>query len=312
MDAHLRRLGIEPKECWKYQYSDLLTDLLREVVNGQGVVADPNDVVYRAGSLIDSFLWACRRNDTDEEPGQPERYGIIWRHRDLAKAFREGFTSKEACPMDKNQIVDVAEMYMKQNLRSPKLESLLVDALIAKEVYYFGEDLKQTPSKYLINFLFRFLLISNEIEAYDKAKGNFDKLSIVWLKGGIKIFLLKFSLFYLAPVVIALLAAAVGVPAISVIAIMFVSVLAAYQLLSWVWRKLRSLFREPDKDPLTKAFELHAQMIRAYSELRGGPSSSPQRVREMLVSAADQGAMWEPVVFSILDAAIARSKGNWG
>ncbi|MFT4080465.1 hypothetical protein [Rhodomicrobium sp.] len=132
MDAHLRRLGIEPKECWKFQYSDLLTDLLREVVNGQGVVADPNDVVYRAGSLVDSFLWACRRNDTDEEPGQPERYGIIWRHRDLAKAFREGFTSKEACPMDKNQIVDVAEMYMKQNLRSPKLESLLVDALIAK------------------------------------------------------------------------------------------------------------------------------------------------------------------------------------
>jgi hypothetical protein len=53
-------------------------------------------------------------------------------------------------------------------------------------------------------------------------------------------------------------------------------------------------------------------MVRAYSELKGGTLSSPQRVCEVLAKVADEGAAWDPGVFSILDAAIARSRGNWG
>lgn len=68
----------------------------------------------------------------------------------------------------------------------------------------------------------------------------------------------------------------------------------------------------PAKYPLEKAFELHGKMVLAYNELKGGTSSSPQRVREVLAKVADEGAAWDPGVFSILDAAVARSRGNWG
>jgi hypothetical protein len=79
-----------------------------------------------------------------------------------------------------------------------------------------------------------------------------------------------------------------------------------------MWRKLRGLFRTPAKDRLVQAFELHGKMVRGYEELRGGASSSPGRIREVLAKLGDEGVVWEPEVYSILDAAIARSRGNWG
>ena len=247
------------------------------------------------------------------ELGEPERYCVIWRHRDLGQAFRDGFTSKEACPMDQASIGAVADEYLQQDMRSPKFEVLLLDALVAREVYAYGEELKQNPSRWVKRFsLNQIERVMGELKAYDEAKGNLDKLTWAWMKSNLKWALVRAAFLYGVPIGVAWIAAENNQGGVAFAAGAFVAVLVAYRLLSWVWRKLRSLFQMPAKEPIEKVFELHAKMVGAYNELKGGTSSSPQRVREVLAKVADEGAAWDPGVFSILDAAIARSRGNWG
>lgn len=79
--------------------------------------------------------------------------------------------------MDRESIAQVAMDYLRQELRCPKFEVLLVDALVASEVYAFGEELKRNPSRYSKRFSFDELARStNEYRAYEEAKGNLDKL----------------------------------------------------------------------------------------------------------------------------------------
>jgi len=318
VDKHLQEIEIEPRERRKYQYVELLLDLLRDAGKTRDKPWTENclqDAVRQAERLIDSFIWACQRNDErGKQPlGEPERFRVIWEHRDLGQAFKYGFTSKEACPMDRESMAALADEYLQQDLRSPKLEVLLVDALVAREVYAYGEELKQNPSRFMRNFSFgRLVRTMNEFEAYDEAKGNLDKLTWAWMKTSLKWALIRAALLYGVPIVVAWLAAERNYGGIAFAAGAFVAVLVAYRLLSWIWQKLRSLFQMPVKEPFEKAFELHGKMVLAYNELKGGTSSSPQRVREILAKVADEGAAWDPGVFSVLDAAIARSRGNWG
>jgi len=215
--------------------------------------------------------------------------------------------------MDRESMAALADEYLQQDLRSPKLEVLLVDALVAREVYAYGEELKQNPSRFMRNFSFgRLVRTMNEFEAYDEAKGNLDKLTWAWMKTSLKWALIRAALLYGVPIVVAWLAAERNYGGIAFAAGAFVAVLVAYGQLSWIWRKLCSLFQEPAKEPIEKAFELAGKMVLAYNGLQEGTSSSPQRVREVLARFADEGAAWDPRVFSILDAAIARSRGNWG
>ena len=216
--------------------------------------------------------------------------------------------------MDRFGISDLADAYLRQELRSPKFELLLVDALVAMEVYSFGEELKQYPSRYMKAFSLKTLVVAkNELVDYREAKGNLDKLTWTWMKRSLKWALIRAAFLYGVPIGVAWLAAVNNQGEIAFAAGAFVAVLVAYGLLSWIWRKLRSLFQEPAKEPLVKMFELQGKMVLlAYNELKEGTSSSPQRVREVLAKVADEGAAWDRRVFSILDAAIARSRGNWG
>lgn len=315
---HLKSIGIDQKERRRSQYAELLLDLLRDVGKLDGIPWTEDrlqDAVKRAGRLIERFRYASQRNDDRGEPlpDEPELYRTIWRHRDLGQVFRDGFASKEACPMDREGISAVADEYLRQELRSPKLEVLLLDALVAREVYAYGEELKQNPSRYVKRFTFdQIARTMGELEAYDDAKGDFDKLVWIWMKRNLKIALIRAAFLYGVPIGVAWIAAENNQGGVAFAAGAFVAVLVAYRLLSWVWRKLRSLFQMPAKEPLEKAFELHGKMVLAYNELKGGTSSSPQRAREVLAKVADEGAAWDPGVFSILDAAIARSRGNWG
>ncbi len=322
VDEHLQSMRIEQRERWEYQYVELLLDFLRDTGKADGVPWTKERlqgaIEYASELIAHPFgsLWsACQRNDNHGDPplDEPERYRLIWRHRDLRRALRDGFTSTEACPMDRDSVAGVADKYLQQDLRSPKFEALLVDALVAREVYAFGEELKQNPSRYMKRLSFNMLAVAmDETEAYDEAKGNFDKLAWAWMKRRLKWAIIRAALLYGVPIAVVWIAAVNNRGGVAFAAGAFVAVLVAYRLLSWVWRNLRRLFKEPAKEPLEEAFELHGKMVRAYNELKDGTSSSPQRVREVLTKIADEGAAWDPRVFSVLDAAIARSRGNWG
>jgi hypothetical protein len=202
---------------------------------------------------------------------------------------------------------------LQQDLRSPKFEVLLVDAMVAGEVYTYGEELKECPSRWVKRFtLNSFVPTTEEYNAYAEAKGNLDKLTWSWLKIGLKRWLVRAVFIYILPIGFACLAVAMRWEGVAFALVAFVAVTLAYSLVSWLWQKLRSLFHMPKRDPFERAVALHVKMVRAYEELKGGAASSPQRVREVLAKVADEGAAWDPRVFSILDAAIARSRGNWG
>ena len=103
---------------------------------------------------------------------------------------------------------------------------------------------------------------------YREAKGNLDKLTWTWMKRSLKWALIRAAFLYGVPIGVAWLAAVNNQGEIAFAAGAFVAVLVAYGLLSWIWRKLRSLFQEPAKEPLVKMFELQGKMVLlAYNEL---------------------------------------------
>lgn len=314
---HLRDLRIENKHRARYQYVELLDELLPDVERPDAkpwTESRLRDAVERASELITSFQWGCSRNDRRGEPppDPPECYRVIWRHRDLARAFREGYASEEACPMDRESVAETAVEYLKQELRSPKFEVLLVDALVASEVYAFGEVLKENPSQYSRRFSFGQLARSmSEFQAYNEAKGDLDKLMWVWLKRSLKRAMIREALLFGIPIALAVYATTMNWEGLALAAMGFVAAAFGYRALSWLRRKARGLLRLPADEPLLKAFELHHRMVNAYEELKGGASSSPSRVREVLAKLADEGAVWDASVFAILDTAVARSPGTW-
>jgi hypothetical protein len=95
------------------------------------------------------------------------------------------------------------------------------------------------------------------------------------------------------------------------VAAVFAAIAVAFYFIRGAWRFLRRLFSTPEKNGLQRAIELFHRMVVSYDELKGGIATSPRRVREVLVKVADEGASWDPSVFSILDAAIVRSSGSW-
>jgi hypothetical protein len=101
---------------------------------------------------------------------------VIWRHRDLLRAYAEGFKSPEAFDIDTSELSALAEDYLKMKCDSPELERLLVDAMVGAEVYMFGEALKQAPSKYS-GLPPVFGLIMKECGEYSSAEGNLERLS---------------------------------------------------------------------------------------------------------------------------------------
>lgn len=317
VEEHLQHLKIPAENRWQYQFVELLSELLRGVGSPveEWTEWDVREAVGRASDLLENFLAACQRNDArgDDRSESSERYRCLWQHRDLMRAFRDGDESKEACPVWREDLIGVANEYLEQDLRSPKFEALLVDALLAAEAYAFGEEIKKNPTRYSRKFTFDTVVRAmDDAHQYNRAKGNLDELTWLWLKRNAKFALIKGVVLFGTPIVVAWWAIVNDREVVAISAVLFAGVIATYKTLSWFWKMLKGLFQEPPKEPIVVAFELHQKMVNAYDELKGGASSSPQRIREVLAKVADEGAVWDPVVFSLIDLAIARSSGNWG
>jgi len=327
VNEHLKRIGIAPEKQQEFQYTELLADFLNNVEKTSSICCRESGfevevdhklhkAIEVAHKLISRFHYICHR---DFSIKTPEQYRTIWKHRDLETAFYVGFTSEESCKGYRSEIAELADMYLNQDLRSPKFEVLIVDALVASEVYDYGELLKKHPSRFLTPQGDFITPILEELKDYNTAQGNFEKLGNIWrekaLEKALKRSLIRVGFLYVVPILIAWLAARYKFDVIAFLSAAFVGLLVVRELLYWVLKGVRSIFQvpqAPQKTSFQKALELHSNMVLAYQELRAGTSSSPKRVREVLAKVADEGAAWEPAIFSLLDASIARSHGNWG
>ncbi|WP_139247941.1 hypothetical protein [Hyphomicrobium sp. CS1GBMeth3] len=307
VQRHLDEWASEDAPSFKVQYAKLLSDLIRRAPERDEIEIE--GAVYEAGALVFGFAQACHVETYLTQPlVRPKE---IWRHRQVSASVRDGYTSPEYSHGNLEDLAGVAESYIDSEFQSSTFEVLIVDAIIATEITSFAEEIKRSPSRFFKRAsMFSLWFDSGEYGRYVMSKGDSGKLMWLTLKDRLRSAIGIIGFLYVLPLALAWLAAEYQYNELAAIIALFVVVVFISRCALRLLRVVKRLLSR-EADPLTKVSALVGKMTQAYDELRAGEASSPQRVRELLVRAADDGAVWPPVLFSILDRAIQRGQGNW-
>jgi hypothetical protein len=263
----------------------------------------------KAVEIVDAVVASCKTSIWVGDLTAEERYIFLrqfWRHRNIKRLFKEGETSGEAVSVDKEGLPSLAGQYLSQSCRSPELERVLVDTMVAAETRDFGEEIKKWPDQFdkrpRLNKLQK---MTEFAEIYDKAKGNVDEMKKAVDKRNMEKAGNK-AAFWLGLPVLAIIVGAIGnIYGLVMLGVGMMVVSISWSVLAW----LVSLFKKQPAG-MTRALDLYRKMAQAYETLEGD-RISPKRVRDELAKCAEEGAAWPSEVFAILDGAIARSPGVW-
>jgi hypothetical protein len=236
--------------------------------------------------IVNSLEYALTENKKFDfsENAKREFNWNFWRHDDRPHFL---IRQKKFQYMDRYGVEEAATTYLALPYRAPYLERILVDLLIALEMYgYCKEMLEKLPigwrwvpsrspltQKHVIRqyiggwFWSGLILLGPAYLAGNFGPGLFGETASMWIAGiFVVLFLLDrgFSTF----------------------------------MLPFAWRnqwKARKLTRE-----------LMIAMAHTYGELSGDGQVSTRRLREVAAKAADQGVVWPKPLFLMLDDNIAR------
>jgi hypothetical protein len=304
--------AIAPVNKAFYQYAIVMEELMTSVV--RKTVGQPNwQEVLRTrydqfASMVEEFVHACDSRfiyDLNAKPRETRSdpdLRVLWRHRDLNRAFDDGTESTESCHVDRDRLSNIALYYLRQDARSGEFERLLVDALAAIEIYQFGESIKVNPSLFDANISYHDYY--EESRFYYDVKGNREKLYSLRAKTRLKRHKksVERALMLVALTIAGIvLGALMGSAWLIVLCAALLALLVGFYVVLSISHKQR---------PGDTYLQLFGKMVQAYSELQG-PATSPTRCREVFSKVADEGAVWPPSVFAILDDAIHRSPGAW-
>jgi hypothetical protein len=318
---HLDELGITRLKQTQYQYVVILRELLGSGHDNKNSrfscleLAD-EEAFYSAVSLLHDLVIACseRKSDSFVHVVPPQQYKYIWRHRDLKKAFAEGIDSIEACPPPE-VFTTVTKRYLNQELHSATFEWVLVDAIVASEIYWLGEEIKRDPSEFTGDFSWNpFARDMGEIEDYNAARGNAEKL--FWIRSRRHLFrnlAVCFSLFSVS-LVAAILADINDLPQLRNVATLIVGLAAALMLIfiaRGLWTFIRALLGSKREGEMKGALQLWRKMLSVYHKLERGVATNPRRIRNALARIVRGGAGWNTNVFPLLDRGIQRSASRW-
>ena len=257
-------------------------------------------------SISNSKMW-CEEADAHKIWKQQNP---LWRHRELSRAFGEGTESTEAADLEREALSQIAEEYLREGVRSPEFERILVDALLATEIYKYGEAIKKNPSRFESRFsLDPFERDMKESKRYLDAKGDIQKIGFTRLREWSEGALTKFFLLIVFPISGIWYGAIRSIDSLTVLSAIALALVVGFYVVRGCWRFIQRLFGRK-KTAIEAAVNLHGKMVDAYNELRG-PTTSPTRIRELLSRVAAEGAVWDPSVFAVLDIAIQRSPGSW-
>jgi hypothetical protein len=283
-----------------------------------------------ARTLLEEFSDATNPPASDREQSKPEHThdsDCVWRHRNLAAAFVEGFQSKEAVVTDLELLQWVAHSYLRQPWLCPLFEHAMLDALVATEIYRFGEEVKRCPSgpvdlsrmeavlpngstlEHELRSAASIVTIRDqEIEEYKKAKGKLQQLRRLRGKRAAQTAMYAFS----SRILFFLVAPAFGIwfafdKGYSLTGFIIGCVWIALLGLGFLTVLIRSLTRNKGAgtNPPDKFNSMLSDMWIAYQQLSGF-AFSPDRVREVLAVCASKGAGWPPETFALLDATLKR------
>src|SRR5262249_52199008 len=123
---------IPPETKGGYQYATVIEEMMGSIA--QKIAAQPNwQEVLRTRynkitSMVENFAGACDTKFWERKPeaDSRDRLRVLWRHRDLYRAMKEGPESAEACHVNRETLSELALDYLKQDARSGEFERLLV------------------------------------------------------------------------------------------------------------------------------------------------------------------------------------------
>lgn len=296
---------------------DLAGQAFRETTQrgeGVGPYRERLDAAYEFLKAVWSILtpdrlkgWLRNGDPTaDEAKREQAARRILWKRRDPLICYREGYESPNAVQFSSEDLAGEATRYVASSwMRHPFLDWVLVDALVTRELQFFGEEVKRVhlPGR-------RDMMGSHH--RYFATKGNLQQMTgadLVGTAGAV----FQYLLFVLAlPIGI------IGVLYLSgwsTTANWALAIYAAYMVFHLLFvgmRAVRGLWRisggQPKKQP--KAAELWAEMHQVWRVL-GGPVVNPTVVREEMVRTTANGAVWDNMTWSILDSRIARDPAVW-
>lgn len=241
-------------------------------------------LIFQAFDILDTAYSAINGLGREKTPSQ------LWQHPNAAKHYVDGRSSLSNWVMDRAELASVVRSLLQNPwLRLDELEWAIVDASVFREVFEFGEHVKE-----------------NSGLAYALANGNPKKL--IWTKAIVQLMslALRWGLF------------AVAVTAAwnyinredfdSSTRVMLLVIAVAVSL--WVFVGLPGRNRAA-KESAKAQFELWSKMKDAHIALKPDSFVSPHMVRALLVATHSMGAVWDGAALALLDRAVSREPPVW-
>jgi hypothetical protein len=220
---------------------------------------------------LTEFSW----NDPD-----PTRKWNFWNHEHRPRHL---IVAGQTPRISRETIEEVGSGYLRLPYRAEHLERLIVDVLIATELYAFGEEMLRKPTP--------------EERRFGKPSPFHERhVLLAYLTSTFWSAVVLLGLAYLAAM---FLPSTFGMWATGILVGLFFLVLAIDTvLLPWRWRHQRKRCRN--------VVNLIRLMNDTYRELSPAGLVSTRRLRELAVKAADAGVVWPSPLIAMLDDNIER------
>lgn len=285
------------------RHSECVDDYETRLELARGVVTSVWDII-----TPDEVKGWWRPEEPTPEQAKEQRAArrILWKRHSPLTAYREGYESPSAVVFSSDELIHEVTDYISISwMRHPFLDWVIIDALVTRELQVFGEEVKRLhlPGR-------RDTTGSHHL--YFPTKGNLRKMT-GWAPIGSASALAQYVLFVLALPIGAITALYLaGWSMAASWALVIYAACMATHLLFVGMRALRGLWRTSGgkTKPQPKAAELWVDMYQVWRAL-GGPVVNPTLVREEMARTAAKGAVWDNLIWAILDSRIAGDPAVW-
>ena len=221
--------------------------------------------------------------------------GRLWRHQNLNRFFHEGREALGSWDVSRDDLIVVCrDLLARPWLRLDEMEWIVVSALVFREVFEFGETVKEGAGSF------------SQAWAYASTQGNLRKMGWAKLKVAALWWLVRWGL------VLAGMCGAwffvernyyEGFSAFAVLG-------GALLILIWLLVGF-PVGRRAVKEARREQGKLLMTMYYAYATMEPGGPLSPYQIRAALLVAQEKGAVWPSGTFALLDRAAMRDPPVW-
>jgi hypothetical protein len=235
------------------------------------------DVLPDAIGIVRAIQYAFVSNPRS---GDPKNWKF-WKHEDF---IVERIKNKDVPEIHRSELESAATRYLDSQLRAAAVDRILIDSLMAMEIFAFGDEMLN-PEKF-----YKSSPLKRPHALWTYLSGQFANFVFFGIIIGVIAWLNSHNVlgdtatFWSIGILLLILALAFVVGTVS---------------LPWVW-----ISQGASKRKIT---DLLGAMTGVYTELKSDGAISAQHIRQRAQAVASQGAVWPAPLFAMLDDVIART-----